>query len=86
MNALIYPIHLQRDFERRWAARMVRDPTRQSPPEGTDTCACGNTVTAPSSSTYSPDEIANYWECSACGRRWKTIAPSHTVGRGRPIG
>jgi hypothetical protein len=80
MSAPIYPIHLRRDFERRWAARMVREATGQSPPEGTDTCACGKTVTAPSSSTYSPDEVANYWECSACGRQWKTIAPSREAG------
>jgi hypothetical protein len=77
MDGLIYPIHFRRDFERRWAARIVRDATRQSPAAGTDTCVCGATVTAPIGSTYSPDEIANYWECSACGRRWKTTAPSH---------
>jgi hypothetical protein len=76
MNALLYPIHLQRDFERRWAARGVRDETRQSPPEGTDTCRCGRTAIAPYSSTYSPNGVANYWKCSACGRRWKSTASS----------
>lgn len=86
MNALTYPIHLRREFERRWAARMVRDSARQSPPEGTDTCVCGAMVTAPSSSTFSPDEVTNYWECSACGIRWKTIAPSKPTGEGRRTG
>jgi hypothetical protein len=33
-----HAIHLRRDYERRWAARMVRDETRQLPQEGTDTC------------------------------------------------
>jgi hypothetical protein len=80
MSAPIYPIHLRRDFERRWAAKMALHDARRSPPEGAATCVCGDTVTAPSSSTYSPDEVSNYWECSECGRRWKTIAPSHAVG------
>lgn len=53
MNGLTYPIHLRREFERRWAARMVRDSTRQSPPVRTDTSVCGAMVIAPSSSTFS---------------------------------
>jgi hypothetical protein len=85
MDGLIYPIHFQRDFERRWAARIVRDVARQWPAEGTDTCVCGATVTAPIESTYSPAEIANDWECSACGKRWKTIAPGQpTESGGQP--
>jgi hypothetical protein len=84
MNALIYPIHLRRDFERRRAARMADDPTRQSPPSGTDTCVCGATVTAPSSSTYAPDRITNHWECSVCSRRWKTNPRSYPMDKGRP--
>jgi hypothetical protein len=75
MNAIIYPIHLRRQFEQRWAARIVRDEPRRSPPEGTDTCICGQTVIAPRISTYAPDEIVNHWECSACGKRWATTAP-----------
>lgn len=84
MSAPIYPIHLRRDFEQRWAARTACGKARRSPPEGRATCVCGEIVTAPSSSTYSPDEVANYWECSACGKRWKTIAPSHPAGYWRP--
>ena len=84
MNAPIYPIHLRREFERRWASRMACGEARRSPAKGTATCICGDTVTAPSSSTYSPDEVANHWECSACGTRWKTIAPGHPAEAGRP--
>ena len=73
MSALIYPIHIQRAFERHWAARMVCSARRRSRPEGTEACVCGRIVVAPSSS----NEVANYWECPACGRRWKTVAPSH---------
>jgi hypothetical protein len=74
MNAIIYPLHLQRRFESRWAARMARDEPRRSPSQGTDTCACGRVITAPISSTYSPRGIVNEWRCSACGRHWDTIA------------
>lgn len=77
MNALIYPIQLGRDFERRWAARAARDETRKSRSEGTDTCLCGETAIAPSNSTYSPDEVANHWKCLTCGRVWKTSASSY---------
>jgi len=77
MNAIIYPIHFRRNFEQRWAARMVSDePRRSSPPEGTDSCICGHRVIAPSSSTYGPNEVVNHWECSTCGRQWKTTAPA----------
>jgi hypothetical protein len=75
MNAIIYPIHFRRAFEQRWAARMVHDAARRSPPEGTDTCTCGHKVIAPSSSTCGPNEVVSRWECSACGRRWETTAP-----------
>jgi hypothetical protein len=77
MNAIIYPIHLRRNFQRRLAARFVSDDLHRSPPEGTDTCACGHTVVAPCRSTYAPNEVVNHWECSACGRRWETTAPCH---------
>jgi hypothetical protein len=70
-------IRLRRNFEQRWAARMVFDEPRRSPPEGTDTCVCGHTVIAPSSSTYAANEVVNHWECSVCGRRWETTAPCH---------
>jgi len=74
MNAIIYPLHFQRSLESRWAARMVRDEPRRSPSQGTDTCACGHVITAPNSSAYLPTGIVNEWGCSACGRRWDTIA------------
>jgi hypothetical protein len=77
LNAIIYPIHLRRNFEQRWASRMVSDEPRRSPPEGTDTCVCGHIVIAPSNSTYTPGEVVNHWECPACGRRWETTASPH---------
>jgi hypothetical protein len=76
MNAIIYPIHLRRDFEQRWAARMVRDQALRSPVEGTDSCICGQTVIAPSSSACGPNEVL----CSACGRGRETTAPGDDRG------
>jgi hypothetical protein len=78
VNAVIYPIHLRRNFQQRSAAKFMSDDLRRSPPEGTATCVCGHTVIAPSRSTYAPKEVVNHWECSACGRCWKTTAPSHS--------
>jgi hypothetical protein len=60
------------------AAKVVHNEPRHSPPQGTDTCICGHTLIAPIGSTYATDEVANHWECSACGRQWKTTAPSHS--------
>ena len=74
MGVIIYPLHIRQKFEQRWAARMVRDEPRRSPPQGTDSCLCGHVVIAPSSSTYTPMEIVNAWQCSACGEQWKTTA------------
>jgi hypothetical protein len=31
MSSIIYPLHFQRRFERRWASRMVSDELRRSP-------------------------------------------------------
>jgi len=75
MDAIVYPLHVQRRFEQRWAARrVVDDEFRRSPPQGTDTCRCGDVVTAPSHSTYTPTGVVNEWQCSACGGHWQTIA------------
>lgn len=72
MNAIIYPLHLRRTFERRWAARATRDETRRSPSQGTDICGCGNLVTAPASPAYLPTgKIMNRWRCTACGASWE---------------
>jgi hypothetical protein len=87
MNAIIYPLHPRRRFESRWTARMVRDEPRRSPSQGTDTCACGQVITAPISSTYLPTGIVNEWRCSACGRHWDTIAETgagSTVSKTHP--
>jgi len=75
----IYPLHLQRNFERRWASRIVRDEPRRSPSRGTNTCTCGHLITAPVSSTCLPLGVVNEWHCSACGKNWETIA-DHGVG------
>jgi hypothetical protein len=75
MTAIVYPIHFQRKFERRWANRVARYAVvRKSRPEGTDTCACGHDVTAPYSSNYTPKAVINRWHCSACGADWRTSA------------
>jgi hypothetical protein len=78
MTAVIYPISFQRRFERDGAKGVAQDagpaPARTSSPEGTDTCTCGHTVTAPYSSNYSAKTVVNKWHCSACGARWKTTA------------
>jgi hypothetical protein len=75
MYAMVYPIHLQRKSERKWANRVPRElPIRRSRPDGTDTCACGYTVTAPVSSRYSLHVIINKWHCSKCDAWWTTEA------------
>jgi ribosomal protein L37AE/L43A len=78
MNALIYPLHYHRQFERRWAARAASDQVRRSPVQGTDTCTtCGYVVTAPSTSTHLPTgKVVNHWHCSACGYAWDTFVNS----------
>lgn len=75
MNALIYPVHVRRQFERRWAARATDHENRRSPAQGTDTCTtCGHVVTAPSRSTHLPTgKIINHWRCSSCGTDWETF-------------
>jgi hypothetical protein len=74
MSAIICPVHFHRDFERRWATRMAGGNPRRSRREGTDTCECGNVVTAPSGSSHSPAGVINKWWCAACGRQWETAA------------
>lgn len=41
MSSIIYPLHFQRRFERRWASRMVSEP-RRSPSRGTIPAAADN--------------------------------------------
>ncbi|MDR6305352.1 hypothetical protein GGQ85_003074 [Nitrobacter vulgaris] len=78
MYAMVYPIHLQKRSERRWANRIAREiPIRRSRPEGTDSCACGNVVTAPVSSQYAPYVVTNEWHCTKCDTRWTTEAPAN---------
>jgi len=55
MSAIIYPIHSQRNFERRWATRMAGAKARLSRSEGGDACECGNVVTAPYDSSAIAD-------------------------------
>ncbi len=74
MSSIIYPLHFHRRSEHRWASRMVSDEPRRSPSRGTNTCTCGQLVTAPVSSTYLPTGVVNKWRCSACGNEWETIA------------
>jgi hypothetical protein len=47
MNAIIYPIHFQRNFERRWATRIAGVKPRLSRSEGGNDYERGNVVTAP---------------------------------------
>ena len=75
MSSIIYPLHFQRRFERRWASRMVSEP-RRSPSRGTNTCSCGQFVTAPVSSTYLPTGVVNEWQCSACLWIHESVTPN----------
>lgn len=50
MSAIIYPVHFQRNFERRWATRMAGMKPRLSRSEGTEALECENVVTAPGDS------------------------------------
>jgi hypothetical protein len=74
MNAIMYPVHFHLNFESRWATRMAGVEPRRSRSEGTDTCECGNVVTAPCASSYSPAGVINKWHCAACGSQWETAA------------
>lgn len=78
MDVLVYPLHVRRQFERRWAATVAEEQSRRSPAEGTDTCnTCGHVVTAPSASTHLPTgRIVNHWHCSTCGNTWDTFVES----------
>lgn len=75
MNVTTYPLHLSRNFERRWSARAIGGEGRRSPSRGTDNCTvCGHVVTAPVTSTYLPTgKIINEWQCSACHNSWHTF-------------
>ena len=46
MNAIIYPVHFHRNFERLWEKRVAGLVPRHSPSEGTDTCGQGNVIGA----------------------------------------
>jgi hypothetical protein len=83
MDVIFYPLHVQRRFEQRWAARMVRDEPRRSPPQGTHICLCGHVVTAPNSSTYTPIGVVNEWQCSACDKHWRTTADAEQLQKNR---
>lgn len=78
MNAIIYPLQFHQKVERRWASQAAAaasvDEMHRSCTRGTDTCQCGNVVTAPYTSAWSPPNVINTWRCSKCGARWKTVA------------
>jgi hypothetical protein len=74
MAPINYPIHIRRNFNRRWNALFAQKAPRNSPPEGTDTCRCGDVVTAPSASFHTTLLVVNEWRCSRCGERWQTMA------------
>jgi len=84
LNAIIYPAHIHRTFERRWATRMAAAAPRRSRSEGTDTCECGNVATARCGSSYSRAGATNQWRCAAWGKRWET-APDLTKPSGRRL-
>ena len=71
--------HLSNSSSKKVRAQMGKSlagelPVRRSRPEGTDTCACGYTVTAPVNSQYSLHIVTNKWHCSKCNARWTTEA------------
>jgi hypothetical protein len=74
MTFLNYPLDVQRRSERRWTARLNTIQPRRALPRGTNMCSCGHPVIAPSNSACLPASIVNYWQCSACGSKWETIA------------
>jgi hypothetical protein len=73
MNAIIYPLYLHRDFERRWATRMAGVESVRSRPRGTVTCECGNVVGATHGFSRSPAG-AHQSRCAACGRQQEMAA------------
>ena len=80
MNAIIYPLYLHRDFERRWATRMAGVESGRSQPRGADTCECGNVVGAAHGFSRSPAGIHKL-RC-ACGRQQETAVDlSNPSGR-----
>jgi hypothetical protein len=66
MNAVIYPVHFHRNFERRLLRRMAGLEPRRSRSEGTDTCERGNVVGALGDSSNSPTGVINEW-------RWRPV-------------
>jgi hypothetical protein len=55
MSAIIYPVHFQRNFERRWATRMAGMKPHLSRSEGAEACECENVVAAPGDPGAIPD-------------------------------
>lgn len=54
----IYPLHLQRRFEQRWASRVVRDKLQRSLSPATSACNCGRSIAPPVSLANSPTAIS----------------------------
>ncbi|OPF92583.1 hypothetical protein I8G32_04136 [Rhodopseudomonas palustris] len=74
MGVIIYPLHFIREFHRRLTVHFTRLHRRTSNPLGTDVCTCGQTITAPTGSSYSKGRAINAWHCNACDRRWNTFS------------
>lgn len=82
MNVLLYPLHLCRQFERRWSAKVIRDGGQPLSSPGADGCAaCGRLVMAPVHSTYLPTgKFVNQWRCPVCRNAWQNdLASSSNV-------
>jgi hypothetical protein len=82
LKAIIYPLHIHRTFESRWATRVAAAKPRRSRSEDTDTCECGNVVGVPRDSSNSRSADINQWPSAACGSYWET-APDLSKPSGR---
>lgn len=82
LNVISYPLHLCRNFERRWSAKAVQGNGQHLPLQGTDGCtACGRIATAVLHATCLPTgKLNNQWRCQVCRNSWQTSAepPSST--------
>lgn len=82
--SIIYPLHFQRRFERRWASRMIRVEPQRSPSQEISARPCGDLNMGPVSSTCLPSEILHEGHRSACGTNCETTAVSGALPR-RPV-
>jgi hypothetical protein len=73
LNVILYPLHLWRNLERRWTARVAQDESQGSSTRAEGCNACDRVVKAPVHSTYLPTgNVVYQWRCSECRNSWQT--------------